>query len=56
MNTEMFEKMLSGEGLISSFSRALTEGLKIEQSDSEFNETLDSAIEMIYKASVEKHT
>lgn len=42
-------------GLIASFSRALTEGLTADQSESEFNETLDAAIEMIYKASTEKH-
>ena len=43
------------KGLIASFSRALTEGLSVDQSESEFNETLDGAIEMIFKASTEKH-
>jgi fructose-bisphosphate aldolase, class I len=38
-------------GLIASFSRALTEGLSAEQSDTEFNATLDRAIQSIYEAS-----
>jgi fructose-bisphosphate aldolase, class I len=38
-------------GLIASFSRALTEGLSADQSDAEFNATLDSAIQSIYEAS-----
>ena len=40
-------------GLIASFSRALTEGLSAQQSDEEFNATLDAAIQSIYIASVE---
>ena len=40
------------DGLIASFSRALTEGLSAQQSDEEFNATLDAAIESIYNASV----
>ena len=40
--------------LIASFSRALTEGLKINQSETEFNEVLDTSIQSIYKASVRK--
>ena len=39
-------------GLIASFSRALTEGLSAQQSDEEFNATLDGAIQSIYDASV----
>jgi fructose-bisphosphate aldolase class I len=39
-------------GVIASFSRALTEGLSAEQSDEEFNATLDKAIQSIYEASV----
>lgn len=38
--------------LIASFSRALTEGLTAQQSESEFDAKLDSAIAAIYKASV----
>jgi fructose-bisphosphate aldolase, class I len=40
------------DGLIASFSRALTEGLSAQQSDAEFNATLDAAIQSIYNASV----
>ncbi len=39
-------------GVIASFSRALTEGLSAQQSDAEFNRTLDGAIQSIYDASV----
>jgi fructose-bisphosphate aldolase, class I len=39
-------------GVIASFSRALTEGLSAQQSDHEFDATLDKAIQSIYDASV----
>ena len=39
------------KGVIASFSRALTEGLTVQQSDAEFNAALDQAIEGIYQAS-----
>ncbi|MBJ7340646.1 fructose bisphosphate aldolase [Mycolicibacterium sp.] len=39
-------------GLIASFSRALTEGLSVQQSDEAFDATLDAAIQSIYDASV----
>jgi fructose-bisphosphate aldolase, class I len=39
-------------GLIASFSRALTEGLSAQQSDQDFDATLDKAIQSIYDASV----
>ncbi|MBR9805551.1 fructose bisphosphate aldolase [bacterium] len=45
------EKLLANHGMIASFSRALTQGLSTQQSDSEFNQQLDSAIASIYKAS-----
>lgn len=45
------EKLASNPGLIASFSRALTEGLRADQSDEDFNKTLDSSIETIYQAS-----
>jgi fructose-bisphosphate aldolase class I len=38
-------------GVIASFSRALTEGLSAQQSDDEFNATLDATIAEIYAAS-----
>ncbi|OMC36973.1 fructose bisphosphate aldolase [Mycobacterium sp. GA-1841] len=39
-------------GVIASFSRALTEGLSAQQSDDEFNATLDKSIQSIYDASI----
>jgi fructose-bisphosphate aldolase, class I len=39
-------------GVIASFSRALTEGLSAQQSDQDFDATLDQAIQSIYDASV----
>jgi fructose-bisphosphate aldolase, class I len=39
-------------GLIASFSRALLEGLDVNQTDEEFNNHLGSSIEEIYKASI----
>jgi fructose-bisphosphate aldolase class I len=48
---EACEKLARNNGLIASFSRALTEGLTTQQSDQEFNATLDAAIAEIAKAS-----
>jgi fructose-bisphosphate aldolase, class I len=39
-------------GVIASFSRALTEGLLVDQSDERFNAILDEAIQSIYDASI----
>ncbi|MEZ5157279.1 MAG: fructose bisphosphate aldolase [Candidatus Nanopelagicales bacterium] len=39
-------------GVVASFSRALTEGLTAQQSDSEFNSALESSIESIFEASI----
>lgn len=44
-------KLSKNNGVIASFSRALTEGLSAQQSDTEFNASLDSAIASIYAAS-----
>ncbi len=45
-------KLLSNHhGLIASFSRGLTEGLTYQQTDEEFDSTLDAAIQSIYEAS-----
>jgi fructose-bisphosphate aldolase class I len=49
---EADELLAKNTGLIASFSRALTEGLSVDQSDEEFNATLDKAIQSIYDASV----
>ena len=48
---EACEKLSRNRGVIASFSRALTEGLSVQQSDKEFNATLDAAIGDIAKAS-----
>ncbi len=45
-------KLAANHGVIASFSRALTEGLSAQQSDDEFNSTLDASIESIYQASI----
>lgn len=42
----------ANHGVIASFSRALTEGLSAQQTDAEFNATLDATIQSIYDASV----
>ena len=45
-------KLARNPGVVASFSRALTEGLRADQSDEEFNRALDQAIQSIYEASV----
>jgi fructose-bisphosphate aldolase class I len=45
-------KLAENKGMIASFSRALTEGLSAQQSDEDFNKTLDATIESIYRASI----
>ena len=45
------QKLSENKGMIASFSRALTEGVSAQQSDDEFNEMIDGAIEGIYQAS-----
>lgn len=44
-------KLAENQGMIASFSRALTEGVSAKQSEEEFEATLDAAIESIYQAS-----
>ena len=44
-------RMTRNDGVIASFSRALTEGLTAQQTDGEFNAMLDSSIASIYEAS-----
>ena len=44
-------RLARNHGIIASFSRALTEGLSAQQSDDEFNATLDTAIASIFAAS-----
>ena len=44
-------KLAENQGIIASFSRALTDGVSAKQSQEEFEATLDAAIEGIYQAS-----
>ena len=48
---EANERLSRCSGIVASFSRALTEGLSIEQSEEEFNEMLDTSVESIYQSS-----
>ncbi|MEY3005600.1 MAG: hypothetical protein RLZZ491_2776 [Pseudomonadota bacterium] len=45
-------RLAANPGMIASFSRALTEGLSVTQSDAEFNAALAEAIDAIHAASV----
>jgi fructose-bisphosphate aldolase class I len=45
-------KLARNHSVIASFSRALTEGLSAQQSDEEFNATLDASIGSIFSASI----
>lgn len=51
---EANEKLKENDGLIASFSRALTQNVSASQSDEEFNESLGAAVDAIYDASVNK--
>jgi fructose-bisphosphate aldolase class I len=44
-------RLARNKGVVASFSRALTEGLSAQQSDDEFNKTLDASIQSIFDAS-----
>lgn len=46
------ELLAKNHGVVASFSRALTEGLTVQQSAKEFDQLLDASIESIYQASV----
>ncbi len=48
---EACQRLSRNHGVIASFSRALTEGLTVEQSDHDFDTALDSAIAEIASAS-----
>jgi len=45
-------RLSRNKGVIASFSRALTEGLSAQQSDDEFDATLDKSIQSIFDASI----
>ena len=49
---EANERLARNPGVIASFSRALTEGLSAQQSDAEFDSTLDATVKAIYEASI----
>lgn len=51
---EANEKLRKNRGVIASYSRALTEGLNVNQTDEEYTKMLDDSIEKNYSASVEK--
>ena len=46
------ELLARNPGVIASFSRALVEGLSADQSDEEFDRTLEASIDKIYQASI----
>jgi len=48
---EANEKLAQNKGVVASFSRALTEGLSVNQSDEEFNAMLAETINSIFEAS-----
>ncbi len=48
---EANRRLAQNNGMIASFSRALTEGLSAQQSDEEFNAMLDASIQSIFDAS-----
>jgi len=48
------KRLAANHGMIASFSRALSEGLKHSTSDAEFNATLTKSIDAIYRASTVK--
>ena len=48
---EANDRLRRNHGVIASFSRALAEGLSAQQSDAEFNATMDKSIQSIFDAS-----
>ena len=48
---EANNRLRKQHGVVASFSRALVEGLTAQQSDAEFNATLDKSIQSIFDAS-----
>lgn len=51
---EACRRLAENDGMIASFSRALSNDLRAQQSDEEFNAALSNAIDKIYTASVGK--
>ncbi|NIP88217.1 MAG: class I fructose-bisphosphate aldolase, partial [Gammaproteobacteria bacterium] len=48
---EANERLARQNGMVASFSRALSEGLSAQQSDAEFDATLNASIQSIFDAS-----
>jgi len=46
------ERLRRNHGVVASFSRALVEGLSVEQSDADYNAALDATIQSIFEASI----
>jgi fructose-bisphosphate aldolase class I len=49
---EADERLARQHGVIASFSRALTEGLTVQQTQEQFDATLHASVESIYRASI----
>lgn len=49
---EANQRLARQNGMVASFSRALSEGLSAQQNDDEFNQMLDASIESIFQASI----
>ncbi len=45
-------RLRNNHGVVASFSRALAEGLSVNQTDAQFNATLEASIQRIYEASI----
>lgn len=50
--SEANARLQQNHGVVASFSRALLEGLLVQQTDAEFNATLAASIQSIYEASI----
>jgi len=48
---EANSRLRKNHGIVASFSRALVEGLSVQQSDAEFHGLLDASIQGIFQAS-----
>ena len=49
---EACTRLGANDGMIASFSRALSQNLNANQSDEDFNTALEDAIDQIYRASI----
>jgi len=52
---EADDRLRKNHGVVASFSRALLDSLKAQQSEGEFNGELDAVIQSIYEASMMKN-